>query len=623
VVIRYGVLLAAACLVLSGQAPDPAREPLEQAYKALETKAYDAAVGFFLAAVQQAPDRAAIRKDLGYTYLRMGETEAARDQFAEAVRLAPDDFQAALEYAFLCHETGKTALAHHVFDQVRNTGDPASRATAETAFQNIDRPLAEGIERWSEAIAANPDDFNAHRELAMLADRREELPLAAQHYLKAWRLRPDQRYLLVDLGRVWTAMGETEKAHSALLAASRGGEPRASEAARELLPERYPYVYEFRQAIDLDPDNVTLREELGYLLEAMGRAEEAHREFAAIPRPFRERPEGKDQRPAPEAKVLGDKSYRAGYLRDALGYYSAAHEQDPLDFQVILQLGWTYNVMRRDGQALRWFGLARKSPDPEVSKEARRAYESLRPTLARFRTTVWLFPTYSSRWGDVFGYGQVKTEWKLGRLPLRAYLSTRLIGDTRKVTGAGSAQYLSERSLIFGAGLATSYWHGLMLWAEAGSAARYHDIGGTLFRLTPDYRGGVAFYRGWGSLLGAGRAGIFTETNDDGVFVSRFQNDFVLSSQNRSGYTAAPVGALGGLQTQWFWNTNFSGDLRRQYWANAVELGPGLRFRWKWMPASWVFSLNALRGVYAVTDRNPWGRNYSDLRAGFWYAVTR
>jgi len=623
VVIRYGLLLAAACLALRGQAPDPARDPLERAYKALETKAYDTAVGFFVAAIQAAPERASVRKDLGYTYLKMGETEAARDQFAEAVRLAPADFQAALEYAFLCHETGKTAVARHVFDQVRKAGDPASRAAAETAFENIDRPLAEGIERWSEAIAANPDDFNAHRELATLADRREDLPLAAEHYWKAWRLRPEQRTLLVDLGRARLAMGLAEEAHAALLAASRGGEPRASEAARQLLPDRYPYVYEFRQAIDLDPGNLDLRRELGYLLEAMGRTEEAQREFAAIPRTLRERPETSEQRSAPEAKALGDKSYQAGYLRDALKYYSAAHEQDPLDFPVILRLGWTHNVMRQDAQAVRWFDLARRSPDPAVSNEAKRAYENLHPYLARFRTTIWLFPTYSSRWKDVFGYGQVKTEWKLGKLPLRAYLSTRLIGDTRKMSGAGSAQYLSERSLIFGVGLATSYWHGLMLWAEGGSAARYQHIGGMLSRLAPDYRGGVAFYRGWGGLLGPRAPGVFTETNDDGVFVSRFQNDFVLSSQNRSGYTLAPIGRLGGLQTQWYWNTNFSVDLRRQYWANAVELGPGLRFRWKWMPASWVFSINALRGVYAITEGNPWGRKYSDVRAGFWYAVTR
>ena len=157
-----------------------------------------------------------------------------------------------LEYAFLCHETGQTARARHAFDQVRRQGDPASRATAEEAFQNIDRPLAEGIARWLRALAANPADYNAHRELAVLAEHREDLPLAAEHYLEAWRLRPQQRSLLVDLGRVRQAMGQSEQAFSALLAASRGEEPRAAQAARELLPDRYPYVYEFKLALDLD-----------------------------------------------------------------------------------------------------------------------------------------------------------------------------------------------------------------------------------------------------------------------------------------------------------------------------------------------------------------------------------
>jgi hypothetical protein len=113
------------------------------------------------------------------------------------------------------------------------------------------------------------------------------------------------------------------------------------------------------------------------------------------------------------------------------------------------------------------------------------------------------------------------------------------------------------------------------------------------------------------------------ETNDDGVFVSRFQNDFVLYSQNRSGYTLAPAAALGGLQTQWYWNINLSRDLRRQYWANAIELGPGLRFRWNWMPAGAIFSVNVLRGLYTITAGNPWGRQYTDVRIGAWWAGTR
>ena len=199
-VIRCAVVLAAACLAMGGQVSDPALDPAGKAYSSLQAKDYDAAIGLFLAAVEADPGRAALRKDLAYAYLKTGETEAARDQFAEAMRLAPQDDHAALEYAFLCHETGRTAEAHHVFNQVRKTGRSrlsrhgrASLPEHRPAAGRRDRALVEGP-------ASQPRRFNAHRELAMLAERREELPLAAEHYLEAWRLRPERRYLLVDFG---------------------------------------------------------------------------------------------------------------------------------------------------------------------------------------------------------------------------------------------------------------------------------------------------------------------------------------------------------------------------------------------------------------------------------------
>jgi Tfp pilus assembly protein PilF len=621
--IRLALVLVSASVILAGQVADPARQPLEQAYAALQAKKYDAAIELFLEAASQAPERASIRKDLAYTYLKTGDTEAAREQFAEVMRLAPGDLHTALEYAFLCHETGKTAEARHIFNQVRATSNPELRATAEQAFLNIDRPLAEGIERWTKAVGADPADFSAHRELATLAERREDPNLAAEHYLQAWRLRPAQRSLLVDAGRVLQAAGRPEEAHAALLAAAWSGETRASEAARQLLPPRYPYVYEFRQAIELDPGNVDLRRELAFLLAAMGRTAESEKELSAIPQPVTEQRSGPNEKSPQEIRELADKSYRAGYLRDALEFYSAAHERNPLDFGVILQLGWTYNVLGQDKQALSWFSLARKSPDPKIAAEAAKAYLRLRPSQARFRMTAWLFPSYSSRWQDMFTYGQVKVELKLGQLPLRAYASTRFIGDTRQISNEARPQYLSESSFIPGVGLATEYWHGAMLWAEAGVATSYLNSRRNLPRLAADYRGGIAFNRGFGRLMGSRKVGLFLETNDDGVFISRFQNDFILYSQNRAGVNLGRAGALGSLETLLYWNMNASADARRQYWANTVEMGPGLRFRWAWMPPSWVYSVNFVRGGYTVMEANPRSRMYNDLRIGFWYALTR
>jgi tetratricopeptide (TPR) repeat protein len=535
-----------------------------------------------------------------------------------------------------------------------------------------------GIERWTKALELSPGNFSAHHELATLAEQRDELQLAAEHYMKAWRLLPDRKSVLLDVGRVWKSLNRTEDANAALLAASRAGEPRAAEAARELLPARYPYVYEFRRALDLDGANVELRREFAYLLLHMKHKEEAEREFKIITEraaedllsaaqlgflylarndrasamPLLERvmkgndlelanrvraalqlPQAPSAQPrsantppeqaAVEAKVMAERSIKAGYMKDALKYLKIAHESDPLDFAVMLQLGWANNMLHDDAEAVRWFALARRSSDSKIAIDAGRAFKNLQTSLARVRTTVWLFPFYSSRWHDTFSYGQIKMEFKVGKLPFRPYLSTRFVGDTRRTTGGALPQYLSESAFIVGAGIATRYWHGVMAWGEAGSALSYlrpqHGVG----RMLPDYRGGVAFARGWGHHIRSESAGLFFETNADGVFVSRFGNDFLTSSQNRVGFTPRASDALGGLRLQLYLNGNFIMDNQRQAWANFAESGPGVRFRWPQMPPSLMFSVNVLRGAYTIPQGHLRKPNFFDIRAGAWYAFTR
>jgi Tfp pilus assembly protein PilF len=665
------LLLSFALAWAGAQETDPAYRPLDKAYTALRAKNYEEAIAGFEQAIAIAPQRASIRKDLAYTLLKIGENEAARDQFGEAMRLDTSDQHVALEYAFLCYETKQQVLARRIFDRLRKTGN----ATAEQAFQNVDQPLQEGITRWLKALEVSPDNFSAHQELATLAEQRDELPLAAEHYEKAWKLRPGERSLLLDLGRVWKALNNVEQSNAALLAASRGAQPRVAEKARELLPERYPYVYEFEAALKLDPKNLDLRRELAYLFLEMGKKPEAEEQFRVIhetaptdllstaqlgflllsrreavaaqplldqvlqgsddeladrvrtalrmPQTLHRAPEISANRVSIEAKTLAEKSYQAGYMKDALKYLQIAHENDPVDFAVMLKLGWTYNILHDDKDALEWFKLARESPDPAIADEADKAYNNLRPGLALFRTTAWFFPFFSTRWHDAFGYGQVKTEMKLGKLPFRLYLSTRFIGDakeTTRLTEWGPPAYLSESSFIFGVGIATKPWHGGLGWFEAGEAVRYinePNVGAAI----PDYRGGVTYAKGFGHMLN-GSKGFFAETNDDGVFVSRFQDDFIIYSQNRTGYTLPRTELFGGLRSQLLWNYNATADRLHQYWANYVETGPGVRFRFSTLPRSMVFSVNFLRGIYTVNEGNPRGPNFWDLRAGFWYAFT-
>lgn len=673
---RITVGLGVAIALAAAQPPDPAYQPLERAYQALREKNYDQAITRFEQAISLVPDRASIRKDLAYALLKVGENERARDQFGEAMRLDPTDHHVALEYAFLCNESKQQALARRIFDRIRKTGDAASQATAEQAFQNIDRPLAEGIGRWKIAVELDPANFSAHQELATLAERRDELDLAAQHYEAAWKLRPSERSLMLDLGRVWKLAGRNEDAFVLLLAASRGKPPRVAEQARELLPDRYPYVYEFEQALKLDPSNFELRREYAYLLLQMGRKDDAEHEFrklhdatpddlltsaqlaflllnkkdAASAQPLLDQvlkggdeeladrvrmtlkpPQTLQRRELPvqqtskEARSLAEKSMKAGYMKDALKYLTIAHENDPVDFSTMLKLGWVYNILRDDREAMRWFQLASRSPDRSIADEANKAYHNLAPQFQRFRTTVWFFPMFSTRWHDVFGYGQAKTELRLGHLPIRPYISVRFIGDTRQTIGPAAGytnpQYLSESSFILGIGAATVPWRGFTGWFEAGEAMKYIPSRTDVGTMIPDYRGGLSYGKGFGHLTNNSK-GVFFETNDDAVFVSRFQNDMLYYSQNRFGYTFASFEGFGGLQPQIYWNGNITADRLRQYWANFAETGPGLRFRFRSFPNA-LFSVNFLRGAYTINQDNPRRPNFFDLRVGIWYAFTR
>ncbi len=666
------LLLLAACAVSlaqpSGVPNDPASDTLNQAYAALQSRDYDTAVTHFLQAIDLAPQRASIRKDLAYAYLKIGENDRARDQFQHAMLLDPKDLPVAMEYAFLCYESHEEAQARRIFDRIRKTDSPSAPA-AERAFRNIDDPLAAGIDRWQKAISLGADTFDAHYELASLAEQRDLLPLAAEQYQKAWRILPDRRSVLLDLGRVWKAQGRNEDAGAALLAASHGGEPAAADAARELLPKHYPYVSEFRRALDLDPVNADLRRELGFLLLTMGKPADAEKEFRiltqadpndllsaaqlgfmlhsrgdrAAAKPLFDRVlAGRDQTLANRVRVvlhlplttpgaaalsegehvdpktMAQRSLKAGYIKDAVRYLRSAHEADPADYGVMLDLARSLNILGQDSEALHWFEMARSSPDPEIAAAATKAWRNLRGATAPIRLSAWVYPLFSTRWHDAFGYGQIKAEFRT-RLPVHPYLSVRLVGDTRVsenlpgMSAVAAPQYLSESSVIVAAGLATIPWHGVFLWGEAGNAMSYvngHKLS--------DYRGGLSAARAIGHSLRGESTGLFADTTLDAVFVSRFNNDAMLYSQSRGGYTfGAP-----GLRAQLFWNANLTLDDQRQYWANFVETGPGLRFTAAFLPPSMYFTVSALRGAYLVNAGNPRGPNFTDIRAGVWYAFS-
>lgn len=631
---------------------------LTRAYQFLAQKNYDSAIEMFRAGLAKQPQNAGAHEDLAYTLLKAGENGDARDEFEKAMKLNPNDETAALEYAFLCFETKKQIEARRMFDRLRHSGNVATRATAEQAYQNIDKPLADGIARWQQALArsANPNDlsmYSAHWELAELAELRDELPLAAEQYEICWKLKPDLEELLLDLARVWQQINRVEEARAALLAASRARAPRTAELALDQMDSRYPYPYEFLKAISLDPRNVALRRELAFLYLAMHQESEAMEQFKQVLeidpkdqlsreqldalRGFKKRPQAA---PAPansaassrssdagqgtDAKSMGKKSLALGYIPDAIKYLRQAHEDDPEDGEVTLKLGQAYNIANDNRDALECFDEARRSSDPEIAAEANRSFRNL-SGYPQPQTTVWILPMFSTRWKDGFTYGQIKRTiplpWlKQGNKLVSFYVSTRFDGDVRSGLPMGVApEYFSENSFIFGMGVSSRTWHRLTGWVEAGEAVSYlpdrHDVGAAI----PDYRGGVNFAKGFGRLLGSQKPGLFYETTADAIYVSRFDKDWLFYSQHRAGRTFR----LGNTSMQGLFNVNFTHDVKNQYWAETIEMGPGMKWHLPWMRPNVYLSADFLRGVYTNNQYNPRGPNYNDIRLSLWYAVTK
>ena len=622
--------------------------PLDQAYAELRANRYDAAIALFQKGLADNPAAIAPRKDLAYTLLKTGDTDGAREQFGLALRHAPQDHHLALEYAFLCFEAKERRTARLIFDRVRREGDAPNKATAQTAFANIDGELEAGLQRWLAGAHASPGKFSIHQEIAHLAEERDQLDLAAEHYAIAWKLRPDMREFLLDLGRVHTLANRPEPAFTALLAASHATEPRIAERARGLLPNRYPYVYEFGAALGLDPDNVSLRRELGFLLLAMKEPAQAETVFSQVIERAKDdwpslaqlgmlrlkRARNEEEATAAKAmlsrvlancpdvelkarvsEVLGsarsmnrlaaDQSYTKGYLNDALRLYRIAQEREPDDATIQLRLGWTLNMLKRDEEALTWFARARHAADPKIAAEAERAYRNLRPQFAPVRFTLWSLPMYSTRWRAGFSYGQLKSEFRWGTRPIRPYLSLRLVGDTgtllRQAFVVNGA--LSERAVIPAAGL-SSRLGPVTLWAEAGLTV---PLGNGPHRA--DYRGGASYGKVFGRPLPG--VGWFVTTNADAVFVSRFDRDTLVYSLNRLGYSWG--------RAQLGWNSNFTFDTKRFWWGNFIEGGPGVKVQ---LTPSLTLSADALRGRHLVTNGIPFGATYYDLRVSLWYAAT-
>ena len=488
--------------------------------------------------------------------------------------------------------------------------------TAARTYDRINQEWSREITCWETVIEQDPLNRSAQLELAERYVNHGQSERAVERYLAAWLVPSDQPRdpILPKLAGAREAAGDTEGANGAWLLDLRSAETRIAEEAKDHLPERYPYAREFRRALELYPRDTDLRRDLAYLWLEVGNSEEARTEFEIlldqdandllaaaqlaflypernneaatvellqrarnspdddVARRAREKLREINEARARPHRELSEKSLRASFLKDARRELLQAYELNPDDDSTALKLGIVHNLLRQDGEALRWFQRASTSGDAVIAGQARQSYDNLAGQYRRVSTTAWMFPFFSSRFKDVFQYAQIKTEFRIGELPVRPYVSLRFVGDARQQSSGrqsgGAPQFLSESSVIAGVGLRTPTYQGVTLWGEAGGAFNYlsrrpPDVP----RAGPDYRGGVNWFRNWGPSLGSPRHGTFFESTFDGVYLSRFDDNVIGYLQMKPG---CRLRKRGDLNAQVFWNLNLTfgkwgvlGELRR------------------------------------------------------------
>lgn len=657
--------------------PDPVYALVSEAYELMARKEFEAAVERFRRALAADPKRVNLYSEIGFASLKMGETEQAVAAFETYEKARPDDAHNALQLAYLYMQTAREQKGLEYFERVEKGADPALAKQAREAREAAEQPLLAEIARWSQAVEQNPNDDDNREMLADFYARHRDLPKAVEQYRELRRRAPTRYRHLISLATLYEKINDAPMATAYYLLASRCPEPRIAESGRQGLNNRYPFASEFEKALEQEPSQTEVRRELGYLYLTMKQPENAARHFevivAAEPKDYQslaqlgficadlgrrqdairllERvrregpadlaqkagaalrqlgappadtligPVGEPQDEVQRHKQLGYASIQKNYLQAAAREFEEVYKLNPKDYQAIMQLGYLYNVMKRDDIAVRWFKLARSSPDPKMAAEARRAVSNLSWPLRKVVSTFWVQPFISSRWNDAFGYGQLKTEFRIPGLPFKPYLGLRFIGDTRTRTGGVLPQIYSEDGVIVSGGLVGRVYKNLFAWGEAGNQLTFlRNRPPGLNRSTPDYRGGFSYGQVLGPKLFSKEPGLFMDVTNDAVYLSRYGHNAIFYTQTKYGYQFRP---WKGFYHQPFLAANVLADARGDYYNNFVEVGPGYRFGFiKFSRMNAYVAL--IRGAYTTQGRRAinfsHGPNYWDLRVVIWFA---
>jgi tetratricopeptide (TPR) repeat protein len=297
----------------------------------------------------------------------------------------------------------------------------------------------------------------------------------------------------------------------------------------------------FEQAVKIQPSNIAIQKQLGYLYIQQSQTEKALEKFLFI----------ENAAPSDTNK---------------------------------LQIAYLFNSLNRNDEALTYFRKCLSSNDPDTHEKSRAAVivleQNVRGQKFPWWGDVYAAPYYDSRFKAGFGLLQVREGYYLSDVKsFSLFSSLRISGDTksRSVTSARPSELFSDNALILGVGVRIAPFYGFITEIQSGIGVDLIDKG-TNKKVKEDFRAVLTYGNGIYPTLATPGKMKFTFKPLADIYASF---GYYSRYHNGIGYDA---GRAGARLIEWetsaldvYGRLDVVRDTKRKYYNNILEWGGGVR----------------------------------------------
>ena len=231
-----------------------------------------------LKALKLYPDYSVLQSNLGIVYYKEGKIEDAYKHFSEAIRLNTYNVKARYNLGVAYFEQGKIEEAVKEYSDLVNYYLPDDHSV----LNNLGKAYAfqgdydEAVKHLTRALELNPQNADAHFNLANVLQSRGELNEAMVHYREALKINPGMAEAHSNYGAALYKIGKQDEAKAHLKQALRIN-PDYVEAHNNLGLILYDQdkfdeaLKHFSRVVQINPKHATALKYRGHILEMQGK----------------------------------------------------------------------------------------------------------------------------------------------------------------------------------------------------------------------------------------------------------------------------------------------------------------------------------------------------------------